>query len=72
MVSNPNNYHPRLTNVCSPCSTLLLNVTREDLTVSVGNKCIPNTICEKENKLNLEMHVTKLCKKSWTKAPCVS
>ena len=26
---------------------LLLNVAREDLTVSVGNKCVPNTSFEK-------------------------
>ena len=44
---------------------LLLNVAREDLTVSVGNKWVPNTSCE--NKLNFEMHVTKLCKKAGQK-----
>ena len=59
--SNPDKWH------------LLLNVAREDLTVSVGNKCIPNTSCEKilgiyfDNKLNFEMHVTKLCKKAGKK-----
>ena len=43
------------------------------LTVTVGTKSVPNTPCEKylgiyfDNKLNFEMHVTKLCKKAGQK-----
>ena len=52
---------------------LLLNVAREDLTVSVGNKCVPNTSCEKflgiyfDNKLNLRCMLLSY-EKSGTKA----
>ena len=43
---------------------LLLNVAREDLTVSVGNKCVPNTSCE---------HLLlSYVKKSGTKVSCIS
>ena len=49
---------------------LLLNVTRDDLSVTVGNNYVLNTSCEKnlgvyfDNKLSFDIHVAKLCKKA--------
>ena len=48
----------------------LLNVTRDDLSVTVGNNCVLNASCAKilgvyfDNKLCFDIHVTKLCKKA--------
>ena len=52
---------------------ILLNVARNDLSVTVGNNCVRNALCEKilgvyfDNKLNFDTRVTKLCKKEGRK-----
>ena len=43
---------------------LLLSVARNDLSVTVGNNCIPNASCE---KILGVYFVTKLCKKTGQK-----
>ena len=49
---------------------LLLSETGKDLNIHIGNDCIPNSIYEKifgvyfDNKLDFNIHVTKLCKKA--------
>ena len=61
LMPNPDKWH------------LLLNVARDDLSVTVGNKCVPNASCEKilgiyfDNKLKFDIHVTKLCNKAGQK-----
>ena len=45
----------------------LLNLARNDLSFTVGNNCVWNASCEKIlgvyfDKLNFDIHVTKLCK----------
>ena len=58
LIPNPEKWH------------LLLNITREDLSVTVGNNCVLNASCEKfsgvyfDNKLSFDLHVAKLCKKA--------
>ena len=61
LIPNPEKWH------------LLLNVARNDLSVTVGNNCVRDASCEKnlgvyfDNTLNFDIHVTKLCKKAGEK-----
>ena len=49
---------------------LLLSHTDNNLTLNIGNECIPNSSCENilgiyfDNKLNFNSHVSKLCMKA--------
>ena len=57
---------------------LLLSEMGSLLTIMIGNECIPNSSNEKilgvffDNNLNFNTHITKLCKKSRSKAARIS
>ena len=52
---------------------LFINVARNDCYVTVRNNCFLNASCKKslgvyfDNKLNFDIHVTKLCRKAGQK-----
>ena len=56
---------------------LLLSVLREDMSIKISNDLISNITDEKilgvsfDNKLNFNIHITKLCKKA-AQTPCFS
>ena len=56
---------------------LLLSVTCDDLSIKIGTETISNSTEEKilgvyfDNKLNFNIHIRKLCKKSKSKTTCI-